>query len=93
MAISAQWYLPFLDILLLLYFFFLSPLFVYLLTFFVSFIYISNHTGTFVQVVNLMRQRNETLWGKDSMEFNPEREWKGKQIESEWSEHRVMEAL
>ena len=34
-----------------------------------------------------MRQRNETLWGKDSMEFNPEREWKGKQIESEWSEH------
>jgi len=73
--------------------FFLSSLFVYLLTFFVSFIYISNHTGTFVQVVNLMRQRNETLWGKDSMEFNPEREWKGKQIESEWSEHRVMEAL
>jgi len=40
-----------------------------------------------------MRQRNETLWGKDSMEFNPEREWKGKQIENEWTEHRVMEAL
>ena len=93
MAISAQWHLPFLDILLLLYFFFyLLFLFTYLLSLSPLF-YISNHTGTFVQVVNLMRQRNETLWGKDSMEFNPEREWKGKQIENEWTEHRVMEAL
>ena len=36
--------------------------------------------GTFVQVCNLMRQRNVTLWGKDAEEFNPDREWQGNEI-------------
>ncbi len=36
--------------------------------------------GTYVQVVNQLRQRNPTYWGEDANEFNPDRDFKDDEI-------------